>query len=132
MTNKVALSCFDDKRYILANGIDTLPHGHFSLEQNKTNSDDNQEATENFSDETTSSSVGNDTDCSSSSSSTHESMVHPKNYDDDNENHQVTVSSSAASPLPTAQNRTLQKMSSPLRHLILDVYGNKFFVQHFC
>ena len=133
MTNKVALSCFDDKRYILANGIDTLPHGHFSLEQNKANSDDNQEATENFSDETTSSSDGNDTDCSSSS--THESMVHPKNYDDDNENHQVTVSSSlssAASPLPTAQNRTLQKMSSPLRHLIMDVYGNKFFVQHFC
>lgn len=28
---KIALSPFDDKRKILANGIDTLPHGHFSL-----------------------------------------------------------------------------------------------------
>ena len=28
-TNKVSLSAFDDKRYILENGIDTLPFGHY-------------------------------------------------------------------------------------------------------
>ena len=27
-TNKISLSCFDDKRYILKNGIDTLAYGH--------------------------------------------------------------------------------------------------------
>ena len=27
-TNKRSLSCFDDKRYILKNGINTLPYGH--------------------------------------------------------------------------------------------------------
>ena len=32
-TNKIALSCFDDKRYIELNGINTLPHGHYSLQQ---------------------------------------------------------------------------------------------------
>ena len=32
-TNKVALSCFDDKRFIQSDGISTLPHGHFSLLQ---------------------------------------------------------------------------------------------------
>ena len=32
-TNKTALSCFDDKRFILDNGIDTLPYGHYSLGQ---------------------------------------------------------------------------------------------------
>ena len=33
-TNKTALSCFDDKLFILANGVDTLPYGHYSLQQN--------------------------------------------------------------------------------------------------
>ena len=32
-TNKTALSCFDDKRFILDNGIDTLPYGHYALGQ---------------------------------------------------------------------------------------------------
>ena len=32
MTNKVALNCFDDKRFILSDGITTLPHGHFWIE----------------------------------------------------------------------------------------------------
>ena len=32
-TNKIALSCSDDKRYIDLNGINTLPHGHYSLQQ---------------------------------------------------------------------------------------------------
>ena len=27
-TNKRSLSCFDDKRYILKNGINTLAYGH--------------------------------------------------------------------------------------------------------
>ena len=27
-TNKISLSCFDDKRYILRNGIETLAYGH--------------------------------------------------------------------------------------------------------
>ena len=27
-SNKISLSCYDDKRYILENGIDTLPFGH--------------------------------------------------------------------------------------------------------
>ena len=27
-TNKISLSCFDDKRYILRNGIKTLAYGH--------------------------------------------------------------------------------------------------------
>ena len=27
-TNKISLSTFDDKRYILADGINTLPYGH--------------------------------------------------------------------------------------------------------
>ena len=31
-TNKVALSAYDDKRYIMGNGIDTLPFGHYQLE----------------------------------------------------------------------------------------------------
>ena len=26
--NKISLSCFDDKRYILQNGINTLAYGH--------------------------------------------------------------------------------------------------------
>ena len=32
-TNKINLSCFVDKRYIELNGISTLPHGHYSLQQ---------------------------------------------------------------------------------------------------
>ena len=31
--NKVSLSCFDDKRYILNNGIDTLAYGHYMIEK---------------------------------------------------------------------------------------------------
>ena len=27
-TNKISLSCFDDKRYFLKNGINTLAYGH--------------------------------------------------------------------------------------------------------
>ena len=27
-TNKTSISCFDDKRYILKNGTDTLAYGH--------------------------------------------------------------------------------------------------------
>ena len=27
-TSKISLSCFDDKRYILKNGINTLAYGH--------------------------------------------------------------------------------------------------------
>ena len=27
-TNKISLSCFDDKKYILKNGINTLAYGH--------------------------------------------------------------------------------------------------------
>ena len=38
MTNKIALSCFDDKRYIFEPGIDTLPHGHFWLNQERESS----------------------------------------------------------------------------------------------
>ena len=30
-TTKISLSCFDDKRYIMPNGVDTLPFGHYSL-----------------------------------------------------------------------------------------------------
>lgn len=30
---KIALSPMDDKRKILSNGIDTLPHGHYTLNQ---------------------------------------------------------------------------------------------------
>ena len=30
---KVALSCFDDKRYILEDGIHTLAYGHYRLEE---------------------------------------------------------------------------------------------------
>ena len=31
VTNKVALSAFNDKRYILDNGIHTLPYGHHAV-----------------------------------------------------------------------------------------------------
>ena len=30
-TTKISLSCLDDKRYIMPNGVDTLPFGHYSL-----------------------------------------------------------------------------------------------------
>ena len=30
-SNKISLSCYDDKRYILRNGIDTLAYGHIKL-----------------------------------------------------------------------------------------------------
>ena len=29
--NKTTLSAYDDKRYILGDGISTLPYGHYSL-----------------------------------------------------------------------------------------------------
>ena len=29
--NKTSLSAYDDKRYILDDGISTLPYGHYSL-----------------------------------------------------------------------------------------------------
>ena len=29
--NKIGLSCFDDKRFILHNGCDTLSHGHYRI-----------------------------------------------------------------------------------------------------
>ena len=32
-TSKISLSCFDDKRYILPNGVDTLPYGHWTLHE---------------------------------------------------------------------------------------------------
>ena len=31
--NKVSLSCFDDKRYILENGIDSYGYGHYLINQ---------------------------------------------------------------------------------------------------
>ena len=27
-SNKISLSCYDDKRYTLSDGINTLPYGH--------------------------------------------------------------------------------------------------------
>ena len=30
-TNKISLSCFDDERYILKNGINTLAYGHKNI-----------------------------------------------------------------------------------------------------
>ena len=38
-TNKIALSCFDDKRYILDDGITTLPYGHFFMNQSNDSQD---------------------------------------------------------------------------------------------
>ena len=32
-TSQISLSCFDDKRYILPNGVDTLPYGHWTLHE---------------------------------------------------------------------------------------------------
>ena len=31
--NKVSLSCFDDKRYILEDGITTLAYGHYKIQE---------------------------------------------------------------------------------------------------
>ena len=31
--NKKSLSCFDDKRYILSNGIDSFAYGHYYLKK---------------------------------------------------------------------------------------------------
>ena len=31
--NKVSLSNFDDKRFILENGCDTLAHGHYKIQE---------------------------------------------------------------------------------------------------
>jgi len=36
--NKKSLSSFDDKRYILNNGVDTLAHGHYKINETE-NSD---------------------------------------------------------------------------------------------
>ena len=32
--NKVGLSPYDDKRYILSSGVDTLAHGHYAITEN--------------------------------------------------------------------------------------------------
>ena len=32
-TSEVSLSCFDDKRYILPNEVDTMPYGHWTLHE---------------------------------------------------------------------------------------------------
>ena len=34
-TSNIWLSCFDDKRYILPNGVDTLPYGHRALHEDE-------------------------------------------------------------------------------------------------
>ena len=31
--NKISLSPFDDKRYVLMNGMDTLAHGHYKISE---------------------------------------------------------------------------------------------------
>ena len=33
--NKISLSAFDNKRHILSDGINTLPHGHKDIPTNK-------------------------------------------------------------------------------------------------
>ena len=33
LQTKISLSCFDDKRYITEDGISTLAHGHYLIEQ---------------------------------------------------------------------------------------------------
>ena len=33
LQTKISLSCFDDKRYITDDGISTLAHGHYLIEQ---------------------------------------------------------------------------------------------------
>ena len=34
-TNKISLSCFDDKRYIIQNGINTLAYEHKDIKNDK-------------------------------------------------------------------------------------------------
>ena len=34
-SNKISLSCFHDKRYILKNGINTLAYGHENIKNDK-------------------------------------------------------------------------------------------------
>ena len=34
-SNKIFTSCFDEKRYIQENGIDTLRHGHIDIPKNE-------------------------------------------------------------------------------------------------
>ena len=34
-SNKISTSCFDDKQYILKNGINTLPYGHKNILKNE-------------------------------------------------------------------------------------------------
>ena len=34
-SNKISLSCFDDKRYILDDGVNTLPYGHRNIPKNE-------------------------------------------------------------------------------------------------
>ena len=65
MTNKVALNSFDDKRFTLSDGITTLPHGHFWLEQNRAVDEENESFVND----------GNDTSSSSSSSDEMEALV---------------------------------------------------------
>ena len=35
MSNKISLSDFDEKRYILSDGINTLPYGHKDIQKNE-------------------------------------------------------------------------------------------------
>ena len=35
MTNKISLSCFDDKRYVLDDGINTLAYFHKNIDINR-------------------------------------------------------------------------------------------------
>ena len=72
MTNKVALNSFDDKRFILSDGITTLPHGHFWLEQNRA-VDDDKESFVNDGDDTSSSSSSSDEDNGSAGGESHDS-----------------------------------------------------------
>ena len=36
-SNKMSISCFDDKRYILFDGINTLPYGHKDIQKINSN-----------------------------------------------------------------------------------------------
>ena len=35
ISNKKSICCFDDKRYILSDGINTLPYGHKDIPKNE-------------------------------------------------------------------------------------------------
>ena len=39
ITNNIALICFDNNRYFLEPGIETMPFGHFWLNQNRVDTD---------------------------------------------------------------------------------------------